>query len=67
MDRQTVIDLIKQVIKNRMPASQMVQCNQAARQYGQQHGISGLVEDWIKEGRDVMSSEKALEWADSLP
>ncbi len=67
MDRQTVIDLTKQAIKNRMPASQMFQCNQAARQYGQQYGISGLVEDWIKEGRDEFSPEKALEWANSLP
>ena len=67
MDRQTVIDLTKQAIKNRMPASEMGQCEAAARQYGQQYRISSLVEDWIKEGRDEMSPEEALEWLDSLP
>jgi hypothetical protein len=67
MNRQIVIDITKQAIKNRMSASEMRECEATARQYGQQHGISGLVEDWIKEGQNVMSPEKALEWADSLP
>ncbi len=50
-----------------MPASEMGQCEAAARQYGKRHGKSGLVEDWIKEGQDEMSPQKALEWLDSLP
>ena len=67
MDRQTVIDLAKQAIDERMPPHLMNRCIEAARQYGQQYEVSGLVEDWIKEGRNVMSPGKALEWADSLP
>jgi hypothetical protein len=67
MDRQTVIDLVNKAIEERMSRDSIQIYVQAARQYGEQYGISGLVEDWIKEGRDEMSPEKASEWANSLP